>query len=50
MVTTLNQVLVVEHLKVCNQLIIVAIFQFLVSNYLPLILPTNKPFANLLIH
>jgi hypothetical protein len=50
MVTTLNQVLVVEHLKVRTQLIVVTILQFLVSNYLPLILPKNKPFANLLIH
>jgi hypothetical protein len=50
MVMTLNQVLVVEHLKVWTQLIVVAIHQFLVSNYLPLILPENKPFANLQIH
>jgi hypothetical protein len=45
-----NQVLVVEHLKVWTQLIVVAIPQFLVSNYLHLILPKNKPFANLQIH
>jgi hypothetical protein len=50
MVTTSNQVLVVEHLKVWTQLIVVAIPQFLVSNYLPLILPENKPFANRQIH
>jgi hypothetical protein len=50
MVTASNQVLVVEHLKVWTQLIVVAIPQFLVSNYLPLILPKNIPFANLHIH
>jgi hypothetical protein len=50
MVMASNQVLVVEHLKVWTQLIVVAIPQFLVSNYLPLILPENKPFANHQIH
>jgi hypothetical protein len=39
MVTASNQALVVEHLKVWTQLIVVAIPQFLISNYLPLILP-----------
>jgi hypothetical protein len=47
MVTTLNQVLVDEHLKIWTQLIVVAIPQFLVSNYLLLILPENKLCANL---
>jgi len=46
MVMASNQVLVVEHLKVWTQLIVVAIPQFLASNYLPLILPENKAFAN----
>jgi hypothetical protein len=50
MVTVSNQVLVVEQLEVWTQLIVVAIPQFLVSNYLPLILPENKPFKNLQIH
>jgi len=50
MVTASNQVLVGEHLKVWTQLIVVAIPYFLVSNYLPLILPENKPFANFQIH
>jgi hypothetical protein len=50
MVTTSNQVLMVKHLKVWTQLIVVAIPQFLVYNYLPMILPENKPFANLQIH
>jgi len=42
MVMTSNQVLVIEHLKVLTQLIVVAIPQFSISNYLPLILPENK--------
>jgi hypothetical protein len=50
MVMASNQVLVVEHLKVWTQLIVMAIPQFLVSNYFSLILPENKPFANLQIH
>jgi hypothetical protein len=50
MVTASNQVLVVEDLKVWTQFIVVAISQFLVSNYLPLILLENKPFANRQIH
>jgi hypothetical protein len=37
----------VEDLKVWTQLIVLASPQFLVSNYLPLILTKNKPFANL---
>jgi hypothetical protein len=41
---------VVEHLKVWTQLLVMTIPQFLVSNYLPLILPKNKPFANRQIH
>jgi hypothetical protein len=47
MVMASDRVLVIEHLKVWTQLIVVAIPQFLVSNYLPSILPENKPFANL---
>jgi len=50
MVTVSNQVLVVEHLKVWTQLIVVVILQFVVSNYMPLILPKNRPFANRQIH
>jgi hypothetical protein len=50
MVTTSNQVLVVEHLKVRTQLIVVEIPQFFISNYLPLIPPENRPFANRQIH
>jgi hypothetical protein len=45
-----NQVLVVEHLKLWTQLIVVETTWFLVSSYLPLILPENKSFANLQIH
>jgi hypothetical protein len=50
MVTTSNQVLVVEYLKVWTQLIVVAILQFVVSNYMPLILPENRRFTNRQIH
>jgi len=50
MVMASNQVLVVEHLKIWTQLIMVANPQFLVSNYLPLILLENKPFAHRQIH
>jgi len=46
MVMASNQVLVVEHWKVWTQLIVMAIPQFVVSNYLPLILPENKSFTN----
>jgi hypothetical protein len=50
MVMASNQVLVVEHLNVWTQLIVVGIPQFLVSNYLLLILHENKSFANRQIH
>jgi len=50
MVTTSNQVLVVEHLKVWTQVIVVAILQFVVSDYMSLILPENRSFANCQIH
>ena len=42
--------LVVEHLKVWTQLIIMKNFQFVVSNYMPLLLPENKPFVTRQVH
>jgi hypothetical protein len=50
MVMVSKQVFVVENLKLWTQLIMMETTQFLVSNYLPLILPENKSFANLQIH
>jgi hypothetical protein len=50
MVMASNQVLVVGHLKEWIELIVVAVPQFLVSNYLSLILLENKPLANHQIH
>ena len=50
MVMVSKHVFVVENLKLWTQLIMMETTQFLVSNYLPLTLPENKPFANRQIH